>query len=132
MGRIEDLAKRDVKRITGDVNIAGTEITFESNDSPPVVAVVAGRAAKVHKTYQDWSGMNNGVAVNEKTPYIGVSEDLLLAEDYPVRNDDKEVNLKDHKVSWKDSTGETWTYKISEWHPDETLGYIRIYLKDFE
>lgn len=74
----------------------------------------------------------DGNAANSKNAHICVDEDLLVAGNYPVRNSDNEVFLRDHRVTAPDSSGVTKEYVIIEWFPDETLGLIVCILGDYE
>jgi hypothetical protein len=132
MGRYEDLARRDTARVTGSPAGWGTLITFQSPDSPPVVASVYGRAAKHHTKFRDQGGYITGVSVNGKNASCGVSEQLLVAAGYTVRNAAKEVDMVGHQVSWVDSTGELKVYMVAETWPDETIGYVAFKVRDSE
>lgn len=84
-------------------------------------------------TSKHWINFDStGNAINSKNAHITLDEDLLVAGNYPVRNSDKEVNLKGHKVTVKDSSGESKNYVIIEWLPNETLGLIACILGDYE
>ena len=51
---------------------------------------------------------------------------------YPVRNTKDQVDLEDHRVTVKDSTGFDQMYVIDQSWPDETLGNIVCILSDYE
>jgi hypothetical protein len=122
-----DQIKNDVKNITTDLNMFGVALTFVSNDSPPATCTVAGTTTK-HRLGTD----RDGAPYNGRNASCSVSEQVLTAADYPVRNDKNEVDLKGHRVTFKDSTGNNSTYLIESWYPDEKVGLIVCILGDFE
>lgn len=75
---------------------------------------------------------SDGLPLNSKNAHICLDEDALVLLDYPVRNEDNEVHLQNHKVRTKDSSGGLKEYVIKEWFPDETLGLIVCILSDYE
>lgn len=125
MGLLDQI-KNDVKNITTNLNMFGVAITFVSNDSPPSTCTVAGTTTK-HRLTTD----RDGAAFNGRNASCSVSEQVLLDEGYPVRNEDGEVDLKGHKVTFKDSTGTNSTYMIESWYPDEKVGLIVCILGDY-
>lgn len=125
MGLTEQ-AQSDFSRFTSDtVSGFAKAITFTAPNSGPVV-IVNGITTK-----HNFEINEEGKSVNAKKASITVSESLLVAQSYPVRNESNEVNLTGHKVSWKDSNS-VCQYMIREWFPDETLGLITCILGDFE
>lgn len=115
MGLI-DQAKKDIKDITSNTDEWGVSITFTAPTGE--IATVNGLHSKHHMNIDTEGNMISG-----KNAHISVSEALLTAKNYPVRKAG-EVNLKNHKVSVKDSTGISKNYVIREWFPDETIGLI--------
>ncbi len=121
MGLI-DQAKSDIKDITSNPDEFGVSIAFTAPTGE--TATINGLHSKHHM------GMDtDGNRVNSKNAHISISEELLTAQNYPVRKTG-EVNLKDHKVSVKDSTGISKNYVIREWFQDETVGLITCILGD--
>lgn len=104
----------------------GVALTFISNDSPPATCTVAGTTTK-----HNLSVGRDGAAYNGRNASCSVSEQVLVAAGYPVRNSDGEVDLKNHRVTFKDSTGTNRTYKIESWYPDEKIGLIVCILGDY-
>jgi len=51
---------------------------------------------------------------------------------YVTRDANNECNLKDDKVSVVDSTGVVCSYIIGEIFPDESVGLVVCFLRDFE
>lgn len=122
---ILDLAKQDWKDLSSNTDSGfGVALSFEAPTGE--TADVAGLRTKHHLKVD-----TDGAAVNSKTIYVSVSEKLLTDLDYPVRNNAKEVDLKNHLVTLKDSTGESSTYIVREWFPDETIGVILMLLNDY-
>jgi len=72
-----------------------------------------------------------GNMVNSKSVKVTFSEQDLTILSYPVRNANSEVDMKNHLVSVKDSTGNTTQFKVSQYYPDERLGLINLILVDF-
>jgi hypothetical protein len=120
---LQEQAKADIEQITSNSDEWGVEMTLIAPDSSTVT--ITGLHSKHHL------GVNNeGVRVNAKNAHVSFSEKFLTDADYPVRNTAGEVNLKNHQVSVKDSTGMVWDYVIREWYPDETIGFIVCILGD--
>ncbi len=122
MGLI-DQAKSDIKDITSNPDEFGVSITFTAPTGE--IAIINGLHSKHHMSMDTEGNMING-----KNAHISVSEELLTAQNYPVRKDG-EVKLNDHKVSVKDSTGISKNYVIREGFPDETIGLITCILGSF-
>lgn len=116
---ILDLIREDVNMITADLDGFGVEMLFEAPSPSVAVANVVGLHTKHNMAYSP-----EGRPVNSRTAHITVAESALVELSYPVRNAKGEVYLKDHQVSVKDSTGTLYTYKITEFMPDETVGTI--------
>ena len=122
---LTDIAKADIKQITGNATEWGVELVFTAPTAE--TATITGLHTKHHL------GMNEeGRAVNSKTASVSFSEEYLTDVDYPVRDLNGEVNLKNHLVSVKDSTGVVKNYKVHEWFPDEKVGLIVCILADYE
>lgn len=66
----------------------------------------------------------DGISVNAKNIHISIAESDLIANGYTVRNINGEVDLRNHRISCKDSTGDIKNFIITETMPDETLGLI--------
>ena len=129
MGRLTEQARKDWQRITSSGGFE-ENITFKTPDSvvPAVEVIVKGLATK-HNLNVD----TDGNAVSSKNVHITVSEALLVAAGYPVRNDENEVSLIDHKIDYADSTESgLQNYVILECFPDETVGVITCILGDFK
>lgn len=72
----------------------------------------------------------NGTQVNTKNVHCSLSEVKLNSLGYTTRNASNEVNLKGHKVEFKNALGITGKYRINETYPNETLGLIVCILGD--
>lgn len=118
-------AQADIKRIRTDPNGFTKSIFF----SAPTLetATIFGMHSAIHMGTD-----TEGQIVNSKKAHISISESALTDLGYPTRNAEQLINLKDHRVSVVDSTGITKEYIISETFPDETVGLIVCFLKDFE
>jgi hypothetical protein len=124
MGRILDLAKRDVKR---HVTRGGFEVDLSlSLPDNSLTIQTTGYGTKHWITYD-----TEGNSINSKNVHICIDEDLLEAQNYAVRNNRNEVSLINHRVSFQDSTGTVRNYIVRENYPDETFGLIVCILGDF-
>jgi hypothetical protein len=72
-----------------------------------------------------------GLPINSKNARITIIEADLIAFNYPVRNVRGEVNLINHFVDYKDSTGILKHMRVKEQMPDETIGSITCFLGDY-
>ncbi len=118
-----DRAKADIKRI---ITTGGFEV--EATLIPPVgdSVIINVTASKHHNAFD-----TDGLPINSKNAHITLVESDLTDLSYPVRNIDKEVDLRGHKVNFADSTEEVKNYVIKETFPDETLGIIVCILGDY-
>jgi hypothetical protein len=123
MGIIEQ-AQKDIERITSDLNGFGIAMTIISPSG--ITADIVGIHAKHHLGID-----TEGNAVNFKKAHIAISEKLLVDQGYPVRRNGQ-VDLRDHIVKVKDSTGTLCVYAIQTWFPDETVGLIVCHLETYE
>jgi hypothetical protein len=119
-----DQVRKDIQQITGNSAEFGVQLTLTSPSS--VVAGVIGLHAKHHTGFDA-----EGFPVNSKIASVAISEQLLVDLNYPLRING-EVNLKNHRISAKDSTGILQHYTIREFFPDETVGLIVCILGDYE
>lgn len=122
---ILERAKADIERITGNQNEWGQPIVFiaPTGETVSVIGLVTKHHLGVDAELQKW--------VNTKNAHISVSEKYLTDLSYPLRNANGDVDLKDHKVQVSDSTGATYTSRIDQWFPDETIGLITCILGDW-
>lgn len=80
-----------------------------------------------------WNNFDtDGLPINSKNAHICVDENDLISKSYPVRNQDGEIYLRNHRVRVSDSSNEIKNYLIKEWFPNETLGLIVCILSDYE
>lgn len=117
MGLMDEI-KQDVKDITSNSNEFGVSITFTAPTGE--TATVVGTASKHFMNFDFDTGKN----VNSQNAHVTVSEEVLIDADYPVRNPAGNVNMRNHRVSYIDSTGVTGTYVITEQFPDQAIGLI--------
>jgi hypothetical protein len=73
-----------------------------------------------------------GLPVNSKNAHISVVESVLTDEGYQTRNDNGDVDLRKHLVTWCDASGNRYTYMIEETMPSYTTGLIVCILGDYE
>ena len=98
-----------------------------STPSGDMTIQIKGLASKHHLGFD-----MDGNVVSSKNAHVCVSEKDLSEAGYPVRNAKQEINLHQHKVSFKDSSGVVKNYVVRENFPDETLGLITLILGDWE
>ena len=123
-----DIIKRDAKFI---VNQGGYQVDIEmiTPDGSKTVNIT-GWAVKVSGSFD-----SDGNQVNTKNVHCTIDEQVLIDLGYPVRSNKKgiaEVDLLQHKVNFKDSTGVVKNYLVRENIPDENLGLITIWLGDYK
>lgn len=123
-GNLLKLARKDAKNI---ITKGGFEVVIQlQTPTGDKIVDIKGFGTKHFINFD-----SDGLPVNTKNVHICISEDDLTALLYPVRNAKTEVSLLNHKVIFKDSTGNARTYRINENYPDEVLGLITCVLSDF-
>ena len=122
---IMDLARLEYANITGSPDV-GTAIEFRPLPAS-IPVTVYGLASNIGLSVD-----SEGLQVNARNCHISISESLLIAAGYIVRNAEKEVNIKGHLIRVADSTGVVKDYKIEQTIVYETLGRIYIILADYE
>ncbi len=124
MGRILDLARKDSRRY---VTRGGFEVNISISTPDGFTSLdLTGWATKHFINFD-----SDGLPINSKNVHINLSESDLIDNSYPVRNARGEVNLLNHLVIYKDSTGVSRNFAIKENFPDETLGLIVCILTDY-
>lgn len=119
-----DRAKFDFLQITTSTAGFATAITFTPPTGEP--KTINGIGVKHSLKFDDF-----GAPVSSKTARITVSEQALVNVGYTVRNTNREVALINHKVTWTDVIGLTWTYNVKQNIPGETIGAILLILTDY-
>ncbi len=115
---LRDRAKSDIENITSNSSTGfGIEMTFTSPDNK--TATITGIHSKHHLGID-----TDGNAVNSEKAHVSFSEKFLIDALYPVRNAAGEVDLVNHRVSVKDSTGIVKEYVMQSIFPNETVGLI--------
>lgn len=124
MGIIEQ-ARKDIAQITQNGNDFAIDLVFTSPEGD--VANIKGLHTRHHLGIND-----QGLPVNSRNVHVSISETAFTDAEYPFRNDQDEVDLKNHRVDAKDSSGITRTYIVNQWHQDETVGLVVCILGDYE
>ena len=125
-GKLLDRARADAKKFVTKGGFQ-EEIKLVSLSPNPVTINTIGLASK------HWINFDtDGIPVNSKNAHICLNEQELSENNYPYRNSEQEVDLFNHRVSVKDSTGILKEYVIKEWYPNETLGLLICILKDYD
>lgn len=135
---LTEIARDDAKKYTTDLTewavlmtfrtpTAGAfDFTFDETFNSSEMFTMKGLHTKHHMAING----DTGQRVNAKTASVTVSERFFTQNGYPLRDETGEVNLQDHQVAVKDSTGTVKTYVIREWYPDEKLELIVCILGD--
>lgn len=120
-------AQKDIAQITGDLNAFGVQMTMTSPDGSQS-ATFTGLHTKHHLGVD-----TDGNKINSRTVSMAFSEGNLMGANgnYPLRDSNGEVNLKQHLVTAADSTGNTKKYMVQSFMPDETVGFIIVILEDY-
>jgi hypothetical protein len=124
MSLMEQIYK-DIHYITTNVDEWSSSIKFLRPPLYSTETTIKGVHTKIHLGVDA-----DGVPVNSKQARLMVSEKTFVDASYSIRNNKGDVDLKNHRVRVKDSTGVEYTYQIREWFEDETIGLITIQLKD--
>lgn len=115
---IINLARRDAQFFTGNGRDFATEITIVKSASE---YVVNGTAKKHHTAFDEM-----GNVVNTASASCTISDTALRAAGINLWVDG-EVAKKETdnlRVKFADAKGDTYTYKVKEFYPDEHLGLI--------
>ena len=123
-GGLLEAARLDAKKFVTEGGFQ-EDITLKTPDGASTIQL-PGFATKHHINFD-----TDGTSVNAKNAHICIDENYLSDSNYPVRVNE-EVNLLNHRVSFKDSSGVVKNYIVKENFPDETLGLIVCVLGDFE
>jgi hypothetical protein len=123
---LRDRAKADIKDFTTRSHEWAVNILMQAPNSQ--TATFKGFTAKHHLGIS-----SEGTIVNSQKVSVTFSEESLsdANTNYPIRNADGEVDLKNHLVSVADSTGITKQYAVQAWFPDETIGTITVILENY-
>lgn len=126
MGLIQQ-AQKDMAKITGNAGEFGVPITFTSHLPGNKIVTIIGLHKKIGLNVDGF-----GAPVRTKNASVAVSESLLVAAGYPVRNTDQEVDMNNDLVDVLDSTGIVKNYQIAGKMPDETFGLLVFELEDYK
>jgi hypothetical protein len=114
MGLIDQL-KKDVASITSNTNDFGVMVNFEFGEFTCEVSCLQ----TAHQNGIDADGMR----VNSRISSVAVSEQNLVALEYPTRNESNEITFRDHILTIDGNK-----YIVTEFYPDETAGLIVLFL----
>lgn len=104
----------------------GFQVAMILTSPANVVLSIVGLATKHNN-----SVTTDGIPVNAKNVHVSLIESYLVALGVTVRNSNGEINLRNYRVSFPDSSGVTKNYIIKETIPDETTGVIVCILGDY-
>lgn len=119
-------AIQDARRIMTDLNGFGIALEFTKPDGSDTVTI-SGRATSHFLTVD-----GDGAPAIGKQVSCTVNESVLSEAGFQTRNTAGEVALTGCRVSWTDATGASRTYKITHHQPDNTLGLIVCFCKDYQ
>lgn len=124
---ILDFIKRDARRIVTNVNdFAEETVTFIAPTGE--IANVQALHTKHHLGYD----LQTAQEINTMKGHVCVSEQSLIDLNYPVRDSQGRVSLKNHKVIATDANGVEWTYIVNEFFPNDKVGVISVILGGHE
>lgn len=124
MGLIDKI-KKDIEKITSNFKEFGVEMTLTAPTNESIT--ITGIHAKHHLSVD-----TDGAMTNSQNSNVAFSEKFLKDSSYPFCNEAGEVNLRNHRVDVKDSTGEVKQYVVQQFFPDRTVGLIVCILEDYE
>lgn len=112
---IIDIAREDWARLNDEVELILCAPTGER-----AVFMGIGTANFITETLTD------GQEAIANDVHISFSESVLLAANptYPIRDNEKNITLKGHRVSFKDSGGNLKDWAVKIVFPDNTVGVI--------
>jgi hypothetical protein len=113
--------KRDANYITTDAGGFTQSGTFIAPGGIEATVDV------IHTKHHLKFDLQTAQEINSMKAHVVVSEQELIALNYPVRSENK-VSLQEHKFRAADDRGEMWTYDILQWFPNEKVGTISIIL----
>lgn len=122
---MEDL-RADAKDMLTNEDEFAMPVTLTSLGEEPVTVTVGALAVK-HYFFYDI----DGTIKNAKNSRVTVHEDTLTDAEYPYRNSANNINMVGHIVTFTDTSGIEWSYKVATQIPNETLGFILLNLIDY-
>lgn len=117
-------AKRDIVKFTQKE--WSVDLTVDNLQG--LSSIIKGFASKHHLGIDP----ETGLPVNTKNVHCSISEKVLVDAGFTVRNSEREISMLNWKITWTDTSGNAWIYKINETMPSETLGLIVCFLGDYE
>lgn len=127
MSTLLQRAKALADQVLSDAGGFTVAVTF-TNPAGTLTKTVRALAVK-HNTGID---PRNGLLVNSKTARVTVSEKALTDAAYVTRDaTTHEVSLRNHRVTWADASGQSFTYVITDFLPDSTTGNIVCHLGNY-
>lgn len=123
-GSLLEQARKDAMNI---INSGGFEEDITLTNPQGLSLEIKGLHSK-HWLAQD----TDGNLVNGKNAHITISEQVLNSNNYKTRNQTGNIDLRNHIVLVKDSTGIPKKYIINECFPSETFGLIVCILGDYK
>jgi|GEM_PF-1057580 len=131
-----DQAKADIAEITSNIDEWAVVFTFltpgSTFDNTFDFTFQNGQVTikGIHSVHHNGFD-TEGRRVNTRVASVSISDNMLAATGYPIRDANNEVMLRNHRVAIKYSTGNIREYVIREWFPDETIGLTVCILGDY-
>jgi hypothetical protein len=119
-------AQRDIERITQDLSGFGKAMVLIWPDGQELPII--GLHTKHHMAIDPETNLQ----INVKNAHASFSETPITLAGMSVRNAQREVSLAGFKIRAVDSAGLVWTYVVTSWFPDESIGLIVCILGDYE
>ncbi len=122
---LKDQAKSQIHDILTNTDEWGETMTFEDEGSN------TGSAAGLYIEHNSKLD-EQGVVVIGREGRVTVTEEALTDDaGLTVRDENGDVNMNNWKVTVTHQNGNSVKYRIEWWQPDESLGLIVCYLKDY-
>ena len=120
MANLMDLAKRDAEAITQNDGAGfAKEIRVIHPSGTPSITVKG--IATIHHINIDET---DGNIISGRNAQCTIAEKALTDQEYPVRNNENDVNMGEHIIEFEDSNELSRSFRIKEQFPDERLGLI--------
>lgn len=123
---LNDQARKDLQAFTSDSNGWGEPIRLTSPNGASSIDLT-GLTSKHHLGID-----SEGNLKNVKKAHCSFSEQLCIDASFVIRDNGGNVDLAGYFATFKDSRGVDVIYKIREWFPDETLGFIACILGTYK
>lgn len=112
-------------KIAGDATSGFSVTATLSTPDNSTALAVTGLGTGTWMVFED---MRNNKPINSSSNSFDIPEQQLIEASYPYKNGRGLISLVDHKITVTDSGALVGEYKITEQHPNATLGLIVLIL----